>query len=351
MDELPAAPPPHVERNPAATIEGFQVFHFWLRDLPRLHGTVREPSTAKLSLHIPTLQEEGYRRDSIQLSEFLGLYLRIRNTETVVALTCRHVVVGPEELNIGVCHDPHNIRGIVQPRNKTYQDTPEFLRDQISRTQSAIDLRESSTPVPDKEIEYLRDYKAELESSLKRLEPFDSSPARFRDWALIELDQKKHQTPVKKLANKVPEMRHAIFGRPKFMLWQYVVPGRKRMHFSLAGCDTFTQTGVMPEAEKRCPDFEFAVTGKTSVDEEFMRVCMHGSASGGDSGASIMGDDGRVAAILTCGGSGALGGNRGIHDISYATPIEWLLEDIRGYGYDVEWMGKEIDLDYLHFRL
>ncbi|KAF5610120.1 uncharacterized protein FSUBG_3352 [Fusarium subglutinans] len=389
-----------------------------------------EPSTAKLSPHIPTLQEEGHRRDSIQVSEFLGtkvapsrdpsregtkgLYLRIRNTETVVALTCRHVVVEPEEENIDVCHDPHNSRGIVQPGNKTYQDTPEFLRDQIRRTKTAIDLRESSTPVPDKEIEYLRDYKVELEGSLKRLESFESmesrtighvlfspklglsssSPAHFRDWALIELDQKKHQTPLKKLTNKVPEMRRAI-GRYQFMLWEYVIPGRKRMHFSLAGCDTFTQTGVMPEAEMRCPDFEFVVTGKTAVDEEFMRVCMYGSASGvshgvtntarsvvrrfvggvpmvseewcilgpiqhekrkhfskqGDSGASIMADDGRVVAILTCGGSGALGCNRGIHDVSYATPIEWLLEDIRGHGYDVEWMGKEFDLDYLHFRL
>jgi hypothetical protein len=61
-----------------------------------------------------------------------------------------------------------------------------------------------------------------------------------------------------------------------------------------------------------------------------------------------MGDDSRVVAILT---SGAQCGNRGIHHISYATPIEWLLKDIRGHGYDVEWMGKEIPLDYLHTRL
>lgn len=139
----------------------------------------------------------------------------------------------------------------------------------------------------------------------------------------------------------------------------------------------------MSEAEVRCPEFEFAVPGKAVVDEDFMRVCMYGSASGashgvtntarsvvrrfvdgvpvvseewcilgsiqhgarkhfsaqGDSGASIIGDDGRVAAILTCGGQG---GNRGIHHISYATPIQWLLEDIRGHGYDVEWMGKQV---------
>ncbi|KAG5743102.1 hypothetical protein H9Q70_014185 [Fusarium xylarioides] len=390
--------------------------------------TESEPSTAKLSPQIPTLQEEGYRRDSIQVSELLGtkiapsryptregtkgLYLRIRNTETVVALTCRHLVIGPEEENVDFCHDTHTSRGIIQPGNKTYQDTTEFFREQISHTQSAMDLLEPSTPVPEKRIAYLRGYKVELESSLQRLEPFESmesrtvghvlfspkfglsssSPARFRDWALIELDQKKHQTPVKKLGNTIPETLASVFRRPQFMAWQHLDPGRKRTICIVPGTHVFTQTGVMSEAEMRCPDFDFAVPGKTLVDEDFMRVCMYGSASGashgvtntarsvvrrfvgaapvvseewcilgsierekrkpfskqGDSGASIMGDDGRVAAILTCG---AQGGNRGIHHISYATPIEWLLDDIRGHGYDVEWMGKEISLDYLHNRL
>ncbi|CZR37949.1 uncharacterized protein FPRO_06860 [Fusarium proliferatum ET1] len=135
-----------------------------------------ELSTAKLSPDIPILQEEGYRRDSIQLSEFLGtkiassrnptregtkgLYLRIRNTETVVTLTCRHVILGPEEENIDVCHDAHNSRDIIQPGNKTYQDTTYFLRNQICQTQSAINLGESSIPVPERRIEYLRGSKA-----------------------------------------------------------------------------------------------------------------------------------------------------------------------------------------------
>lgn len=225
-----------------------------------------EPSTAKLSPHIPTLQEEGYRRDSIQLSEFLGtkiassrnptregtkgLYLRIRNTETVVALTCRHVIFGPEEENIDVYHDTHNGRGVIQPGNKTYKDTTDFLRDQICQTQSAIDLGESSTPFPEQRIEYLRGYKSRKESSLKRLEPFESmesrtvghvlfspkfglsssSPARFRDWALIELDQKKHRTPVKKLENKVPAELAAVLTRPQFMPGRHPDQERERKY-------------------------------------------------------------------------------------------------------------------------
>nr|RBQ83622.1 hypothetical protein FVER53263_12237 [Fusarium verticillioides] len=186
-----------------------------------------------------------------------------------------------------------------------------------------------------------------------------SSPARFRDWALIELDQKKHQTLVKEFGNTVPETLSPVFKEPQYMLWEDFNPGRMRAICVVPGAHIYTQAGVMSEAEMRCPDFDFAVPGKTVVDEDFMGVCMYGSASGashgvtntarhGDSGASVMGDDGRVAAILT---SGAQGSNRGIHHISYAAPIEWLLEDIRGHGYDVEWMGKEIPLDYLHNRL
>ncbi|KAF5967619.1 hypothetical protein FBULB1_11129 [Fusarium bulbicola] len=375
--------------------------------------TESEPSTTKLSPQIPILQEEGYRRDTIQLSEFLGtkiapsqnptregtkgLYLRIRNTETVVALTCRHVVLGQEEENTDIRHEPNNIRGIVQPGNKTYQETTESLRGKISWNRA---------------LEYLRGYNAKLESSLKRLEPFESmesrtighvlfspklglsssSPARFRDWALVELDQKKHQTEVKNLENKVPAKLAALLVLPRYMPWLYPIDEPKPRSGFLPGFNTFTQLGVMPEAEMRCPEFDFAVPGRTAVDEDFMRVCMYGSASGashgltntarsvvrrivggvpmvseewcilgsiqhgdrkpfsiqGDSGASVMGDDGRVAAILT---SGAQGGNLGMHHISYATPVEWLLEDIRGHGYDVEWMGKEPPLEILHYRL
>ncbi|KAG9501873.1 hypothetical protein J7337_007571 [Fusarium musae] len=283
----------------------------------------------------------------------------------------------------------------------------ELLRDRISHAQSVIDLYESSTQVPEKEIQPLNPY----ESNLQQLEPFEymesrtfghvlfspyfglssSSPARFRDWVLIELDQKKHQTLVKEFGNTVPETLSPVFMEPQFMLWDYFNPGRKRTICLVPGAHIYTQTGVMPEAEMRCPDFGFAVPGKTVVGEDFTRICMYGSASGarhgvnntarsvrriigdflivseewcildsiecekrepfsrqGDSGASVMGDDGRVAAILT---SGAQGGNQGMHHVSYATPIEWLLDDIRGHGYDVEWMGKEIPLDYFHNRL
>ncbi|KAF5976533.1 hypothetical protein FCOIX_7038 [Fusarium coicis] len=300
--------------------------------------TESEPSAAKFGTHISTFEEDHYKRECVQVSKCVGteiassrhptredtkgLYPRIQNTETVVALTCRHAVFGLEEENIDFRHDTYPRKG---------DPTPQPLRSNKIKNESNLQQLEPFEYMESRSIGYV------LFSPYLGLS--SSSPARFRDWALIELDQKKHQTLVKDFGSTVPETLSPVFKEPQYMLWEDFNPERMRAICVVPGAHIYTQTGVMPEAEMRCPDFDFAVPGKTVVDEDFMR---------GDSGDSVMGDDGRAVAILT---SGAQGGNRGIHHISYATPIEWLLEDIRGHGYDVEWMGKEIPLDYLHNHL
>ncbi|EMT67533.1 hypothetical protein FOC4_g10005631 [Fusarium odoratissimum] len=192
-----------------------------------------------------------------------------------------------------------------------------------------------------------------------------SSPALFRDWAIIELHQNKHQTPLGMLEKTEPwrTISSVNTGRINMMdmLWWDLRKELKRRRCSVPGIPTFTRTGVMSEAEMRCLDYESALPGRTTIDEDYMRVCMYGSGSGesygitntarsGDPGASIMGNDGRVAAMLTYGAQGGdQGGNTGIHHISYATSIGWLLEDIRGHEYDVECMGREVPLEPFHF--
>ncbi|EMT67534.1 hypothetical protein FOC4_g10005632 [Fusarium odoratissimum] len=92
--------------------------------------------------------QDQTERHNIQLSEFQetkiassqfptpegtkGLYLRVRNTETVVALTCRHVIFGHEEENVDSCRDTNNTRSVLQPGHRTYQDTKENLHEAIS---------------------------------------------------------------------------------------------------------------------------------------------------------------------------------------------------------------------------
>ncbi|KAM0084195.1 hypothetical protein ACKRZS_003545 [Fusarium odoratissimum] len=109
---------------------------------------IKTKQKAKLKPRIPTHKEESFGRHNIQLSEFQetkiassqfptpegtkGLYLRVRNTETVVALTCRHVIFGHEEENVDSCRDTNNTRSVLQPGHRTYQDTKENLHEAIS---------------------------------------------------------------------------------------------------------------------------------------------------------------------------------------------------------------------------
>ncbi|EXL74724.1 hypothetical protein FOPG_10180 [Fusarium oxysporum f. sp. conglutinans race 2 54008] len=129
--------------------------------------TESDRSTAKLEPRIPTHEEESFGRHNIQLSEFLGtkiassqfptrestkgLYLRVRNTETVVALTCRHVVFGQEEENVDFCRDTNNTRSVLQPGNKTYQDTMGNLHEAISWINSSLRCYKSPT---EKQLEH-----------------------------------------------------------------------------------------------------------------------------------------------------------------------------------------------------
>lgn len=56
-------------------------------------------------------------------------------------------------------------------------------------------------------------------------------------------------------------------------------------------------------------------------------------SEGGDSGSCLWDMEGRIGGMLTSG----LDGGNGCLDVSYATPIEWLLADIREQsGLDVE---------------
>lgn len=58
-------------------------------------------------------------------------------------------------------------------------------------------------------------------------------------------------------------------------------------------------------------------------------------AKAGDSGFCVWDIGDRIRGILTSRTQGTVNGPL---DISYVTPIEWLLEDIQSYGFNVELM-------------
>lgn len=55
---------------------------------------------------------------------------------------------------------------------------------------------------------------------------------------------------------------------------------------------------------------------------------------GGNSGSYVWDAQGRAGGMLTSGVPGEMFGVG--NDVTYITPIEWLLEDIREHGFEVE---------------
>ncbi|KAH7170105.1 hypothetical protein EDB81DRAFT_837107 [Dactylonectria macrodidyma] len=202
----------------------------------------------------------------------------------------------------------------------------------------------------------------------------DTSGPRLRDWALIELHAGKYTTPLADLCNQVfvgdaESARRQATEALQFEGFTKI----SKMPF-----DTRSQTvwlqDTISEAEMRKPSEEAG-----SLDDPAILVAKHGSStgftvglatgikslirqpigeydfqseewciigqkrdsegrridfsSGGDSGSCVWDSEGRVGGMLT-GGNGS--GSNGAFDISYATPMEWLLDDIKAHGYDVE---------------
>ncbi|KAF4465762.1 hypothetical protein FALBO_7396 [Fusarium albosuccineum] len=197
---------------------------------------------------------------------------------------------------------------------------------------------------------------------------------RLRDWALIELHTGKHNTPLHKLSNDV-----LIGDEAAARSW--VTAAREVEGLAAEVSVAFDQDshtawleGTIPEEEMRKPQEE-----SRSLGDEAIMVAKHGRSSGftvglatrimslvrepmdgitfiseewcivgqgrgsdgrrrafseeGDSGSCVWDIKRRVGGMLT-GGSGRK--SNGAFDTSYATPIEWLLDDIKAHGYDVE---------------
>ncbi|KAG5748496.1 hypothetical protein H9Q69_009046 [Fusarium xylarioides] len=192
---------------------------------------------------------------------------------------------------------------------------------------------------------------------------------RLKDWALVELAQDSFTTKLSELRNKIPV--------PKALqLMVNGVPGPAVDRIERLGFETSLEVTVGPSV---IPERELRVAGPSPSPELF--VMKHGRTSGftvgrsngilsvtryankfvgevlsrewciiakdnddahinffsveGDSGAPVFDLKGRVGGMIT-GGLKAEKNPRGKHDITYAAPMEWILEDIARHGYDVK---------------
>ncbi|KAF4967153.1 hypothetical protein FZEAL_10572 [Fusarium zealandicum] len=208
----------------------------------------------------------------------------------------------------------------------------------------------------------------------------ESGAGRMRDWALIELHPGRHQTQLDALENK------AFVGTGNRRIANAAMEAETRpcdrgsakrkvaLEFQPATCTVLVK-GATPitEHELKHPSIDlvsldepstivakagrstcltFGVTnevksitrkpiiGETKYLSEELCILGHKQngagrapfSEGGDSGSCVFDLRGCVCAMMT----GGLGTGNGALDTTYATPIEWLLDDIRQHGYDVE---------------
>ncbi|KPM42709.1 hypothetical protein AK830_g3854 [Neonectria ditissima] len=319
------------------------------------------------------------------------LYLRLRNSEKVLALTCRNVVFGPEALNEDYRHNeaaPESAVTIIQPGKDTF-DLQLGIHTRDHHTEEIVALlhidKIKSEDARKSSIASVRAKRLHSEQAKQMLENHSdpasriighvlfspkygndtpagsSTQPRLRDWALIELHPGKHTSPLTKLYNQVSATSEGWH-----RLWHATaiecVPSRVTALPNMDR-DTIELQGTLPETEMKAPNggnpaiivakhgkstgFTIGlansvmtlrretIADKQCISEEWCILGQKTESTSrrldfsdvGDSGACVWDTQARIGGMITGGDGG---------DITYTTPIEWLLEDIRSYGYDVE---------------
>ncbi|KAI1065802.1 hypothetical protein LB507_000244 [Fusarium sp. FIESC RH6] len=298
-----------------------------------------------------------------------GMYLR--DESKTYALTCRHVVL-PQGKNSrkfsdfgDYRHSNENAVTVVQPGARDYDDVVSDHELRFGALKDTIESMELLQRLPDREVDagLLQRYRQQLSNlmdydtlHLQMKQPGRRIPGHvqfsprtevyipaqghqhIRDWALVELDPSKFTTPLESLRNTLP-MTHELMEILSKFGPTWFNPNR---HTIDIGPDT------IPYEDLEHTDFVIkygAVThytlGKTNAVKSVLRhatpdgQCHHSTewcivgigkafSKPGDSGSCVFNRRGQIGGMLT----GGLGDDERC-DITYVTPIHWLLEDIR----------------------
>ncbi|KAF4467626.1 hypothetical protein FALBO_5494 [Fusarium albosuccineum] len=323
------------------------------------------------------------------------LYLAITSENdpkpTIVALTCRHVVF-PQSEDSGEEYrfDKQSPKKqITQPGANTFTSLREEVDNYLENCDDRLKkIRQrqifDTTPDDDQRTrENLDRAEGKREIGLRALDMLNSvstlpsrvfghvfyareygiRPLKWKsDWALIEIHQSKYEQAVGSLTNKsvmsnlndksrrltssmVRGLEEDFFEMGKELeLWGLITeaemnaPATNNRSKSLEDpVLVVAKRGQVSGLTIGCANEVRSVTRVTDGEADYISEewcithidgCSHFSEPG-DSGACVFGLDGRIGGMITSGN-----GNR-VPDITYATPMEWLLEDIKASGFTV----------------
>ncbi|KAF5971850.1 tripeptidyl-peptidase I [Fusarium coicis] len=309
-----------------------------------------------------------------------GFYVRIKDTDRLLFVTCRHVLFNDSFPNVDHDHNGNAPNMVIQPGQETYEHFVSQLSDYTTMLQ---ELGDEATPAQREELDRAKEMKEKygklhdkksriighvLYSPKYSLVTSKTGVDRLRDWALVELHQDKHETVFS-------EMRNMVVAGPRAgqRLWQVLYheledEDRRRVENQLPvhHTNTYDLTRSVQEFEMELPNeasrsleneramvvvkfgrttgLTFGVANEVKsvrrmlwlgyevISQEWCILghkkkgqCRQPFSAEGDSGSCILYMYGRIGGMLT---SGKPTGNHE-SDVSYATPIEWLLKDIK----------------------
>jgi hypothetical protein len=331
-----------------------------------------------------------------------GLYVRLHvqgEPDSTVLLTTRHVALPSQEADeafwVNEDENNTNLYQIIQPTNATVESKMRSLirkRDKLVKHRDTLNLRRFQKDQPF--IDAVRAEEAEWNAvdaevsstqlEIEKLEELKNPDERVTghvmfsphlkyhsthendyakaDYALIRLDQDKHDTALNLLdnrlhiGNKSHEDAISLFrntqlqvpeGISESSLLRGKIPQAELFHehsepLLVGKCGngsnlTFGYSNEVKSLRR------YADSGSDLYGEEWCIIGIGGSfAKAGDSGAVVWEagdktDHRRIGGLIISG----CGSNKTESDVNYAIPIEGVIDDIQAYGYQASLIGDE----------
>jgi hypothetical protein len=312
-----------------------------------------------------------------------SLYLQGNDNKTY-ALTCRHVLFTDSdfiEYRSGDDNDK-TTKQVIQPAEGTLVDTVTSFFSEKSGIETGIHLTslpryntpafqvqrldilqkrsllESCQP----RIEQLQDYGSFTLGRVEFSPPIQVYSDRVRDWALVELSQESFTTRLGDLTNKVPvtqQLRDAfdkysgtvsqgtllpVAASLEATIGPHIIPEAELENTAASGlivikygCKSGLTFGLSNGIRSIVRRPAGPGPAGAMVSNEWCIIGVNSQipfSKGGDSGACVFDLTGRIGGIMTAGLKKE--NNPDGVDVTYATPMQWLLDDIKRQGYDVK---------------
>jgi len=296
---------------------------------------------------------QSIARSNLEREGSMGLYLKQSNDNRYFGLTCRHVVLDSDNEAYSRTNRSQQALTIIQPGPMAFKKRDERCERDLEFWSGQREHKKGRA----QEIQALNDTKAILnrfrDQNHRVIGHVFSSPPRtlhsggwLKDWALIELDVKKlgedltntvyigdvNESTQEEIAKFLPYSYFKVAG--KSLKLEGCIPEDDIKHLKMTDfnnepCLVVAKRGPITNLTWGRANEVTSVrrTDPDVLSKEWCVVGLLGSqpfSKKGDSGSVVFDLHGRVGGILTSGA----GWNDEL-DITYVTPMVWLLSDIK----------------------